>query len=151
MKFQHGLSTTREYKAWADMLRRCTSPKSADFQEYGGRGITVCKRWSSFVMFLSDMGKRPSKHHSLDRINNSGNYTPSNCRWSTPKEQANNTRHNTLLSHDGKTMTLSQWAQELSINTATLSVRLGRYGWSVERALTQAVDTSKNWHARRSP
>lgn len=90
----HGEATTRtaEYRTWVSMHERCRSPVSQKWINYGGRGIRVCEHWSSFENFLNDMGRRPSKTHSLDRINNDGNYEPSNCRWATKKEQVDNRR-----------------------------------------------------------
>jgi hypothetical protein len=81
-----------EYHVWASMKRRCRSPNDPEFHNYGGRGIAVCERWNSFAHFYLDMGSRPSSIHSIDRINNDGNYEPGNCRWATPKEQRANQR-----------------------------------------------------------
>lgn len=91
----HGKSETREYRVWADMMQRCSNPKNARYADYGGRGIKVCKRWKegfAFANFLKDMGPRPSTQHSIDRINNDGNYEPSNCQWATRSQQQNNKR-----------------------------------------------------------
>ena len=81
---------TPEYTAWQNMKNRCQNPNAQDYHYYGGRGITVCKRWQEFAPFLADMGRRPTPLHTLDRKRTAGNYTPGNCRWATRKVQARN-------------------------------------------------------------
>jgi hypothetical protein len=83
---------TPEYRAWAAMLCRCRNPRHKSYADYGGRGVTVCERWRAYENFLADMGRRPDRFHSLDRINNAGNYEPGNCRWATWEEQNTNRR-----------------------------------------------------------
>ena len=93
IKHGHAFAGRRssEYRTWYAMKQRCTNPNVEHYDRYGGRGITVCERWAnSFCNFLADMGLKPSRRHSIDRVNNDGNYEPGNCRWATQKEQANN-------------------------------------------------------------
>jgi hypothetical protein len=124
-----------EWTAWRNMKMRCYNPNDIGFGNYGGRGITVCDRWmNSFESFISDMGRKPSRGHSLDRIDNNGNYEPANCRWATRTEQGCNQRTNRLITIDGETHTLSEWARVRNISKEMLHGRLNRM--SAERALT---------------
>lgn len=134
---RHGLDTTApEYRAWVEMKRRCYDTKRPKYMDYGGRGITVCDRWlNSYPNFLEDMRERPSVNHSLNRLDNNGDYSPSNCVWSTDKEQSNNRRTNHLLTLDNKTQTIQQWCDEYNIPDSTFHNRLRR-GWSVREAIT---------------
>lgn len=132
----HGMSKHPIFNAWRDMLARCATLSHKSFHNYGGRGIKVCPRWlNSFENFYADMGDRPSEKHSLDRINNDGNYEPGNCKWSTQREQTRNTRRNRRLTFRGKTQCVTAWAEELGVSITAIRDRLSR-GWSDERALT---------------
>ena len=99
---KHGRSETREYARWASMRERCNNPKAHNYHLYGGRGIRVCERWDSFENFLADMGERPSPKHSIERIDNEGNYEPSNCKWATQLEQSRNRRNTYTPEEDQK-------------------------------------------------
>lgn len=132
---RHGRTGTRVYRIWCGMLFRCRHKIRA----YGRRGIAVCERWQTFENFLSDMGEPPTKRHSIDRINNDGDYEPGNCRWATQTEQARNTSTNTILEHDGRALTIAEWSEVTGIKEPTICVRLYELGWSVERALTTPV------------
>ena len=131
---------SRTYKSWAHMIERTTNPRARKWPSYGGRGIRVCDRWRDYALFLADMGERPAGT-TLDRIDNEGHYEPGNCRWATPKVQANNRRESIAtrrLSLDGTTRILAEWAVVLGVRENTIRERL-RAGWSVERALTAPV------------
>jgi hypothetical protein len=137
---KHGLAGTREYRLWLGMRDRCENASNPEWGNYGGRGIKVCDRWSDFENFLADMGKRPNRNLSLDRIDNDGNYEPGNVRWATTKEQARNTRRNRVLTFRGESKPLIEWAEVQGIAAHTLHARITRLGWSVERALTEPAN-----------
>jgi hypothetical protein len=131
------ISHLPELHIYCGMLDRCRNPNYPGFADYGGRGLKVCARWrESFRNFLEDMGHRPSPGHTVERINNDGNYCPENCRWATAKEQANNRRDNVRLTFRGETKTLKEWAEQLGLNYARLKSR-HRRGWSASRLLSE--------------
>ena len=117
------------YISWLRMMARCFQVKSKDFPRYGGRGITVCERWRNFTYFLADMGERP-KHAgvSIERIDNSGNYEPSNCRWATTQEQSFNRRSNRIIDTPSGPMSLLKAANLYGLGRCTLESRIKR-GW----------------------
>jgi hypothetical protein len=117
------------------MITRCENPKSIEYEVYGGRGITVCDRWRiSFENFLADMGDRPTPKHTIDRIDNAIGYCPENCRWATMKEQQRNRRNNRLISFDGKTATLAEWAEISGNSSDIISWRI-KQGWNLRSAI----------------
>lgn len=127
-------SQSPEYRTWAAMRARCTNPKAASYRHYGGRGISVCERWSSFANFLADMGPRPPGM-SIDRYpDNDGNYEPGNCRWATNREQSNNRRITRFAEHEGQRKPISEWARELGANYDVLFQRIRQKGYSLEEA-----------------
>lgn len=126
---------TPEYTSWQLAKDRCFNPNGIHYALYGGRGITMCAEWArDFPAFLEHVGPRPAKGYSLDRIDMNGDYTPGNVRWATQKEQCNNKRNNVLLTHNGKTQNVTQWAEELGIPVCNILTRIAR-GKSVGVAL----------------
>jgi hypothetical protein len=130
------------YRAWESMIKRCTNYNDNGYKNYGSRGITVCQRWRKFSNFLEDMGEPPTSKHSIDRIDNDGNYCAQNCRWATRKERNRNTRNNHLILFNNKEQCLAEWAEETGISSATILWRLSN-GWSVERSLITPVRKKK--------
>lgn len=129
--------STKEYRAWIGMRARCRTKNHRSTKHYVGKGITVCDRWqNSFERFLADMGRAPSAIHSIDRINNDGNYEPGNCRWATPIEQRYNSNVIHWVTAFGKTMSITQWASQTGFSGAVISWRI-KSGWSLEDALTR--------------
>ncbi len=139
--FRHGHApesgVSKTYRIWAGMIQRCENTANGAFAEYGAKGIKVCERWHEFPIFLADMGECP-EGRSIDRFPDMvGNYEPGNCRWATPKEQANNTRRNRRITFNGETLTLTEWGNRLNIPLPTLHSRLKRL--PIEQALRPNV------------
>lgn len=132
----HGMRQTREYSTWQMMIARCENPNTPFYENYGGRGIKVCERWKSFEKFYEDMGQRPDGM-TLDRIDNDGDYSPTNCRWATDAQQRRNTRRSILITHNGETKCLKDWATAIGMSYRTLYKRVAQLGWPIERAFAQ--------------
>jgi hypothetical protein len=132
---KHGMGNTPEYDAWARALARCTNPNNPKYHRYGGRGIKVCERWKDFRNFIADMGLRPNAEHSIDRIDNNGNYEPGNCRWTTRSVQQRNRHNNVFYTLNGLTLTEKDWSLRLGIPVNTLTARRKR-GLPVEDILS---------------
>jgi hypothetical protein len=131
-----------EGNSYRAMKNRCNSPSYRAYHRYGGRGIKVCDRWlgsDGFKNFIKDMGKKPSTKHSLDRINNDGNYTPDNCRWASQIEQKNNTSRNRFETIGDKTLTVSQWCRQYNVSISTIYNRES-HGWTFQKSLTTPIN-----------
>lgn len=136
----------RTYYVWSSMKARCSNKNHKSYPSYGGRGIKVCRRWAKFLNFLSDMGDIP-KGKTLGRIDNNKNYCPSNCRWETHKQQANNKSSNRIISFNDECLTLQQWQTKTGIHRDTIGHRLAS-GWTIDDALTKPTKKQKNSRER---
>lgn len=135
MNTTHGKSKTTEFNVWVGMNQRCHNPNNERYDQWGGRGITVCERWrNSFSNFYKDMGIRP-KGLTLDRRDNNKGYSKDNCKWSTQKEQSNNRRSNVNITYNGETRTLKQWTEYLGLSYDKIVQRVRTLKWPPERAL----------------
>lgn len=134
----HGKAKQKVNNAWHGIKARTSNPSCKEYKWYGARGIKMCPEWmSSFVRFYAYVGDPPSDKHSIDRIDNAGDYQPGNVLWATMEEQANNTRRNNLITALGKTQTAAQWAKETGINAATIAQRISRLKWTADEAVTR--------------
>lgn len=132
----HGLKQHPSYESWKGMLSRCTDSKNKEFHNYGARGIKIeDTRWYDVRNFIADMGERPNGL-TLERINVNQGYQKSNCRWATWKEQARNRRNNHLITFNGETHHLIDWAEKMECDASKILHRL-KYGWDIERVLTK--------------
>lgn len=134
-KIKHHKTGTRLYIIWANIKQRCYNIKSTSYKRYGARGITLCSEWQQFEPFYNWAIQNGYQDNlSIDRIDNNGNYEPANCRWTTRKEQARNTRRNRYITINQKTHCLSEWAEIKGIKISQIEGRL-RDGWTYERAI----------------
>ena len=141
---RHGMSRTPEYNAWINMKDRCFNPNHKKYPNWGGRGITVCDRWLNFKNFLADMGLKPTPKHSIDRIDNDGDYCLENCRWATKAEQQNNKRNNKpLITIENDTRTIAQWTEKMGYGEMVINNRLN-LGWSDYDAVMTPVRSYKS-------
>jgi len=145
-KHGHGYSSPT-YRSWKMMRVRCTWEADKQYKDYGGRGITFDPRWGEFTIFLADMGLRPERT-TLDRIDNSGNYTVANCRWADDKTQRRNRRDNHIVQYHGRQITLAQACEESGAKYDTAKDRLNRYGWTPERTFATLHDARTDRHDR---
>ncbi len=134
---------TATYRSWDGMIQRCTNENNKAYNNYGGRGIIVCKQWLKFNQFLIDMGEKPKGRYSLERVNNDGNYEPTNCKWILLSKQHNNKRTNFLITYKNKTQTLSQWANQLNMHRGTLRNRIVRSKWTIKKAFETPIKRNK--------
>lgn len=139
------LTNSRIYNIWRSMKQRCYDSNAISFPNYGGRGISVCDEWrNDFMAFYNwSIANGYADNLTIDRIDSKGNYEPSNCRWVTYKQQANNTSSNVLVTHNGESHTLAMWGEILGIQPQTLNYRINHAKWSIEKAFTTPVKIYK--------
>lgn len=139
----HGMTHTRIYMTWSQMLYRCNNENSTSYRHYGGRGIKVCEAWHKFENFYAWATKNGySENLEIERKNNNKGYSPNNCKWATRKEQMNNTRSNRMLEFQGKCHNIKQWGSITGISPNTIWYRLD-FGWSIEDTLTTPTQKRK--------
>ena len=126
-----------EYHTWKNMRARCNAPCNKENGNYQKKNITVCERWNHFEKFYEDMGPKPTKKHSIDRINNDGNYEPNNCRWADNTVQSNNKSNNFLINYDGKVWTISQLAENLGLSRNALKKHIADKKRSADEAINR--------------
>ena len=136
--YKHGLRHTRLFSIWTNMLTRCSNKHCRHYARYGGRGIAVCDEWKNDFQAFYDwsMTNGYADDLTLDRIDNNGNYEPSNCRWATAKQQANNTSRCKYITVDGETRTMKEWCDITGVNYSTARDRINRGHWDPAKAVT---------------
>jgi hypothetical protein len=140
-----GSSSHHLFKTWSHMIDRCTNPSNKSFRDYGGRGISVCERWTfgeggatGFECFIHDIGPRPAPGLMLERLDNSNNYTPDNCAWIDRKGQNSNKRSNIIVEIGAQRLTVAEWARRRGISEFTIYRRIGA-GWDPVRAIKEPL------------
>ncbi len=142
----HGRAKIPEYTCWLSIKNRCCNKDSNDYHYYGGRGITMCARWLVFSNFYEDMGDKPSRRHTIERINNNKGYCPSNCVWATRKVQSRNKRNVPLYEYNGQKKSVAEWSEITGIHPETIRNRIKRKGWTMEDVLTKPIRKIKGVH-----
>jgi hypothetical protein len=140
---KHNKHDTKEYQAWADMKTRCANKSHKWFESYGGRGIMVCDAWQSFENFFNDMGSAPSPNHQIDRINNDGNYEPSNCRWATPSQNQRNKSNSRFIETPDGFMNISDAADIYKLSSDCIKHRI-KANWSTQEIFFTPSQRTKN-------
>jgi len=125
------------YNSWNGMMRRCSNKRSPYYSDYGGRGIAVSTEWRDYRVFLSAMSQGWRKGLTLERKDNNGNYSKSNCRWATREEQANNRRSSKIVTYKGEARTLAQWIKNLGLKSSTVRQRYYVYHWDLDRCFSR--------------
>lgn len=135
---KHGLHQTRVYSIWCGIKGRCYNQNCKSYMHYGGRGIKMCDEWRDDFQSFYDwaMANGYEERLEIDRIDNNGNYEPSNCRWATRKEQVNNTRRNAKLEYCGETHNITEWGEITSLGRVVIKDRIYKLGWGVEKTLS---------------
>ena len=137
--YKAGARGEPEYTAWLNARARCHNPKNGKFPRYGARGIEMCARWrGDFIAFLSDVGRRPSPDHTLERRDNNRGYEPGNCVWASRKKQARNRRTSRFLTVNGRRRTMAEWSEIAGIAAQTIYARL-KMGWTEEDAIMRPL------------
>jgi len=139
MNYRHGGRKSKLYAVWNGIMGRCLNQNNPAYPRYGGRGITICDRWRDFAAFLADMGE-PPPGFSVERVDNDQGYSPTNCIWADRKTQGRNKRDNHLLTVNGETLTIAEWADRVGLKYATVHQRI-RYGWPPDAAVLTPLVT----------
>jgi hypothetical protein len=137
-----GCSYTPEYKVWNNFKNRCTNPKANNYHRYGGRGIKVCDEWQKFEGFIKDMGKRPTKYHTIERVDNDGDYCKDNCKWVTRGEQARNRSTNVFVVFDGRRRVIKDVAKEVGLTHQLILRRMSK-GMTLQEAINKQYKYNK--------